>query len=98
MLFTDIFMMFVNTEQPQNAKLCNSCKRKVLNMQASDCPGADIDKMTEFAPSNITAMVHGNAWDSKNNIALTELLIEAGGEGNHEHTHPMLQLSSSRIE
>ena len=37
----------------------------------------------------------GNAWDSKNNIALTQLFIEAGGEGNREHTHPMLQLLTS---
>ena len=28
----------------------------------------------------------------ENNIALTKLLIEAGGEGNHKCTHPMLQL------
>ena len=27
-----------------------------------------------------------------NNIALTRLLVKAGGEGNHECTHPMLQL------
>ena len=80
MLFVDIFMMFINIEQPQNAKLCNSCKRKVPNMQASDHPGADIVKMTEFTQSNIAAMTHRNAWDSKNNIALTRLLTKAGGE------------------
>ena len=94
MLFTDMFMMFINIKQPQSAKLCNSHKQKVLNVQASDCPGANIVKMTEFAQSNIVAMVQGNAWDSKNNIAPTQLLIEAGGEGNHECTHPILQLLS----
>ena len=92
MLFTDTLMMFINIEQPQNAKLCNSHKQKLLNMQASDCPGANIVKMTEFAQSNTVTMVQGNAWDSKNNIALTQLLIKAGGEGNHECTHAMLQL------
>ena len=92
MLFTDIFMMFINIERPQNAELCDSCERKVLNMQVSDCPGADIVKMTKFAQSNIVAMICRNAWDSKNDIALTRLLIQAGGEGNHKHTHPMLQL------
>ena len=61
-------------------------------MQALDCPGADIVKMTEFAQSNIVAVICRNAWDSKNNISLTQLLIEVGGEGNHEHTHPMLQV------
>ena len=71
MLFSDMLMMFINTERPQNAKLHNSCEQKALNMQASDCPGANIVKMTEFAQSNIAAMVQGNAWDSKNNIALT---------------------------
>ena len=70
-LFTDIFMMFINIERPQNAELCDSHERKVLNVQASDCPGADIVKMTEFARSNIVAMIRGNAWDSENNIALT---------------------------
>ena len=39
-------------------------------------------------------MICGNAWDSKNNIALTQLLIKAGGEANNEHTRPMLQLLS----
>ena len=71
MLFTNIFMMFINIKGTQNAKLRDSCKRKVLNMQASDCPGADIVKMTECAQSNIAAMICGNAWDSKNNMALT---------------------------
>ena len=84
--------MFINIERPQNAKLCESHKRKALNMQASDCPGVKIIKMTEFAQSNIVAMIRGNAWESKNDIALTWLLIEAGGEGNHKRTHPMLQL------
>ena len=37
-------------------------------------------------------MTQGNAWDSKNNIALARLLIKAGGESNNECTHPMLQL------
>ena len=64
-------------------------------MQVSDHPGADIVKMTEFAQSNIIAMICRNAWDSKNNIAPTQLLVEAGGEGNHNHTHPMLQLLMS---
>ena len=59
-------MMFINIKRPQNAELHNSHKRKVLNMQVSDCPGADIVKMTEFAQSNIVAMIRGNAWDSKN--------------------------------
>ena len=61
-------------------------------MQASDHPAADIVKMTEFPQSNIAAMICRNAWDSKNNIALTRLLIQAEGEGNHECTCPMLQL------
>ena len=46
MLLTDIFMMFIDIEQPQNAKLHGSCERRVSNMQVSDCPGADIVKMT----------------------------------------------------
>ena len=72
MLFTNILMMFINIKQPQNAKLvCNSCKLKELDMQALDCPGADIVKMTEFAQSNIVAVIHRNAWDSENNIAVT---------------------------
>ena len=70
MLFTNIFMMFINIEQPQNAEICNSCEQKALDMQASDCPGADIIKMTDFAQSNNIAMICGNAWDSKNSIAL----------------------------
>ena len=57
MLFSNIFMMFINIERPQNAELYNSYKRKVLNMQASDYPGANIVKMAEFARSNIIAMV-----------------------------------------
>ena len=96
MLFADIFMMFVNIEQPQNAKLHNSCKQKVLNMQALDHPGADIiKKMTEFSQSNTVAMICANAWDSENNITLAQLLIETGGKGNHECTDPMLQLLMS---
>ena len=71
MLFTNIFMMFINIEQPQNAKLCNSHEQKVLNMQASDCLGAKIVKMTEFKQFNIVAIVRRNAWDSKNSIAPT---------------------------
>ena len=98
MLFTDIFMMFINIKRPQNAELHNSCKRKVLNMQVSDHPGADIVKMTKFAQSNIVAMIRGNAWDSKNNIAPTRLLIQAGGEGNCKHTHPMLELLTKARE
>ena len=70
MLFTDVFMMFMNIERPQNAKLCDSHERKALNVQALDHPGANIVKMTEFARSNIVALIRGNAWDSKNNIAL----------------------------
>ena len=66
MLFTDIFMMFINIKRPQNAKLCDSCKRKVLSMQVSDHSGADIVKMTKFSRSNIVATIRGNAWDSKN--------------------------------
>ena len=92
MIFSDTFMMFINIEQPQNAELCDSCEQKVLNMQASNHPGANIVKMTEFARTNTVAMIRGNAWDSKNNIALTRLLIKAGGESNNECTHPMLQL------
>ena len=92
MLFTNVFMMFINIKQPQDAELCDSCETKALNMQVSDHPGANIVKMTEFAQSDIVAMICRNAWDSKNSIALTGLLIEAGGEGNHECTHPMLQL------
>ena len=49
MLFTNIFMMFINIKHPQKAKLCDSHKRKVPNMQASDHPGVDVVKMTEFA-------------------------------------------------
>ena len=64
-------------------------------MQVSDCPGADIIKVTKFAQSSIAAMICGNALDSKNNIALTQLFVETGGEGNHERTHPMLQLLTS---
>ena len=37
-------------------------------------------------------MNRGNAWDSKNNIALTRLLIDAGGTENNEFSHPMHQL------
>ena len=92
MLFTDIFMMFICIKQPQNAEFCHSCKRKVLNMQALDHPGADSVKMTKFSQSNIAAVICRNALDSKNNIALARLLIQAGGEGNHKCTHPMLQL------
>ena len=82
----------------QNAELHDSHERKVLNMQVSDHPGANIVKMTKFARSNIAAMIRGNAWDSKNNIALTRLLIQAGGEGNHECTHPMLELLTKARE
>ena len=85
-------MMFINIERPQNAKLCNSHKQMALNTQALDCPRADIIKMMEFSQFNIVAMIQGNTWDSENNIALTQLLTEAGGVGNHKHTHPMLQL------
>ena len=71
MLFTNIFVMSINIEQPQNAKLHNSHKRKAWNMQVLDCPGANIVKMTEFAQANIVDMIHRNACDSENNIALT---------------------------
>ena len=37
-------------------------------------------------------MTRGNAWDSENNIALTRLLIKAGGKENKEFSHPMHQL------
>ena len=67
-------------------------------MQVSDCPETNIVNLMEFAQSNIVAMICRNAWDSKNNIALTQLLIEAGGEGNHEHTHLMLQLLTKVME
>ena len=89
MLFTDIFMMFINIEQPQqNAEFCNSHKQKVLNMQVSDCPGANIIKVAKHAVSNIVAVVCGKVLDStKNNIAPTRILIEAGGKGNNECTH-----------
>ena len=33
-----------------------------------------------------------NAWDSKSNVALTRLLIEAGGKGNEEFSHLAHQL------
>ena len=89
MLCTDIFMMFISIGQPQNAKLHDSCEPRALNMQVLDHPGANIVKMTEFSQSNIIAMIHRNAWDRKNNIALTQPLTEAGGEGNHERTLPM---------
>ena len=36
MMFAAISMMFINIERPQNAKLCNSCEQKALNMQVSD--------------------------------------------------------------
>ena len=58
MLFTNIFMMFINIQWPQNAELCDSHKKRVLNMQVLDCPGANIMKMTEFAQSNIVATIH----------------------------------------
>ena len=76
MLFADIFMMFINIKQPQNAELCNSHKRKVLNMQVSDHPGADVVKMTKFARSNIVAMICGNVWDNKNDTALTSCSLK----------------------
>ena len=34
-------------------------------------------------------MTCGNAWDSKNNIALTRILIKAGGKENEEFSNPM---------
>jgi len=92
MKFTDIFMMFIDIERPQNAELYDSYEHKVLSMQASSYPGADIVAMAEYARENIVAMIRGNAWDSKNNIALTRILIEAGGKDNEEYSHPMHQL------
>ena len=71
MLFANLFKMFMNIKKHQNAELCNSHKRKVHNMKVSDHPEANIVKMTEFAQSNIAAMICRNALDSKNNIALT---------------------------
>merc|ERR1711884_155072 len=87
--FTDIFMMFIEIERPQNAKLYDSMEKKVLNMQPSDYPGGDIVKMSDFAREHIVAIFRGNAWDSKNNIALTRILIEAGGKENEEFLNPM---------
>ena len=92
MKFTDIFMMFIDIERPQNAELYDSYEHKVLSMQASSYPGADIVAMAEYARENIVAMIRGNALDSKNNIALTRILIEAGGKDNEEYSHPMHQL------
>ena len=71
MLFTDIFMIFVDIKRPQNAKLCNSHRQGVLSVLVLDHPGSDIIKMTEFAQLNVVAMICRNAWDSKNNMDLT---------------------------
>ena len=98
MKFSDIFMMFIDIERPQNAELYDSYEHKVLNMQASSYPGADIVAMAEYARENIVAMIRGNAWDSKNNIALTRILIEAGGKDNDEYSHPMHQLLTKARE
>ena len=87
--FTDLFMMFIEIERPQNAELYDSFEKKVLNMNPSDYPGANIIKMADFARKHIVAMTRGNAWDSKNNIALTRILIEAGGKENEEFSNPM---------
>ena len=86
-------------KRPQISELCNSCKQKVLNTQVPDCLGANIIRMAKCLRSNIVDLVCNNALDSKNNIAPANLPVEAGGKGNCECTHPMLQpLTSTRAE
>ena len=47
--FTDIFMLFIEIERPQNAELYDSYEQKVLTMKPENYPGRDIVKMAEFA-------------------------------------------------
>ena len=47
--FTDIFILFIEIERPQNVELYDSYKQKVLTMKPENYPGRDIVKMAEFA-------------------------------------------------
>ena len=70
MLFTNVSMLFVETVRPQNSKLCVSLEKKIMEFDATKCPGANVKTMVSDLRKTVTLMMRGNAHDSKHNVTI----------------------------
>ena len=70
MKFVKIFMIFIENERPQSGELYDTIERRVLSLEVSKFPGANIKDMAAEARKDIQALVKANAYDSKHNAKL----------------------------
>ena len=89
MLFTEVFMLFIETVRPQNSELYASLEKKITDFDPSKHPGANIKAMASDLRVTVTSMMRGNAHDSKYNVTIARMLTNAGGDNNEEYSIPM---------
>ena len=70
MKFSEMFMIFVENECPQSGELYDTIENRVLNLDISNYPGANIKDMVAQARKDILALEKANAYDSKHNAKL----------------------------
>ena len=92
MKFSEIFMIFIDNEHPQSGDLYNTIEKRVLALDVTNYPGANISDMVADARKDILALEKANAYDSRRNIALCRLFTEAGGPNNSEYSTPMYDM------
>ena len=89
MLFTEAFMLFIETVRPQNSELYVSLEKKITDFDPSKHPGANIKAVVSDLRVTVTSMMRGNACDSKHNVTIARMLTNAGGDNNEEYSIPM---------
>ena len=92
MLFSQVFMIFIEHERPQHGKLYDAIKQHLLNMDVGKFPGANIKDMCVEMQKDIKTHIKANQYDSKHNARICRMLTEAGGINNSKYSNPMYVL------
>ena len=91
MMFTEVFMIFIQHERPQNGETYDSLEQKLINFDSSlkNYSGSNIKDICGDMRKIIKGLVRANQYDSKHNSRLCRVLIQAGGLNNEEFTLPL---------
>ena len=90
-MFTEVFMIFIQHERPQNGETYDSLEQKPVNFDSSlkNYAGSNIKDICGDMRKIIKGLVQANQYDSKHNSRLCRVLIQAGGLNNKDFTLPL---------
>ena len=87
MKLSEIFMIFIEHEQPQHGELYDTIEQCLLNIDIGKFPGANMKHMCVKMRKDVKALIKANQFDSKYNAKICRILTEVRGLNNSEYAN-----------